>query len=87
MSTKDLLAKRRDRVIAVILGCKERECDQFLPPEAQARLRKVVLDELNMFTDLAIDLAATKSNDFVVNELFHRKLDEIHEAVVGNGVL
>lgn len=83
--SRDILAKRRDRLLAVILSFKERECDQYLPPEVQARLRKVILDEVNQFTELAIDLTNHSSGEtIVVNELFLQKLEAIHEVVVGS---
>lgn len=78
-----LLAKRRDKAIAVILSCKERECDGYLPVEVQARLRKVVLDQLNDLTDLAVDLlGSSDGKGMIINELFLEKLDAVYEAVV-----
>ncbi len=85
MNSGELLAKRRDRVIAIVLGVKERECDQHLPPEVQAKLRKVVLDQMNEFCELALDLLRSESGSGIVNEHFLEKLDAIHAAVVGNG--
>lgn len=82
----DLLAKRRDRAIAIILGIKEREIDPHLPPAARAKLRKVILDQLNEFYDLTLDLVATLDrDDVVINDLYLTKLTEIHEAVVIQG--
>lgn len=82
----DILAKRRDRSIAIILGVKERECDQYLPPEAKAKLRKVVLDQMNEFYDLCCDvMRSLDSGDAVLNERYLEKLDEIHRVVVTNG--
>lgn len=86
-SHKELLNKRRDRVIAIILGVKERECDEYLPPEVSAKLRKVVLDQVNELCDLASDLLRSEPEATVVNEIFLQKLEEIHEAVVGNVLL
>lgn len=83
---KTILAKRRDRCIAVILGVKESECDEYLPPEAKAALRKVVLDTVNDYFDLCLDLMRsleTEEPGFVVNELYLQMIDDIHEAVVG----
>ena len=87
-SYEQLLAKRRDRVIATILGIKERDCDPFLTAEASAKLRKVVLDQINEFYDLAADLIRSTGDQpaVVVNEHYvQRMLQEIHEVVVGNG--
>jgi hypothetical protein len=83
---KDLLAKRRDRVIAIILGTKERDCDQYLPKEAQAKLRKVVLDQVNEFYELTCDvLRSCDTDSMVMNDLYLQRLDEIHEVIVRNG--
>lgn len=79
----ELLAKRRDRAIAIILGVKERECDKFLSKESSAKLRKVVLDQVNESFDLVQDVLRSFDNgDVVLNEDYMRKLDEIHEHVV-----
>lgn len=83
----DILAKRRDRAIAIVLGVKERECDRFLPPQAQTKLRKVVLDQLNDLHELAMDLIRSldSNTDAVINEVWLQKIDEIHDAVVSDG--
>lgn len=74
----DILAKRRDRVIAIILGVKERECDKFLNPQASSKLRKVVLDQVNDYHDLCTDLIRSLDTDEVVlNEIFVDRLDMI----------
>lgn len=76
----DILAKRRDRAIAIVLGVKERECDRHLPPEARTKLRKVVLDQFNDLHDLSMDLIRSlDTGDFVVNEVYLDKLDAIYE--------
>ena len=78
----DILAKRRDRAIAIILGIKERECDRYLSAEAKGKLRKVVLDQLNDFHDLCMDLIRSLDNDEVVlNEVFVNRLDDIHASL------
>lgn len=88
----ELLGKRRDRAIAIILRAKEVECDRHLPPPASAKLRKVVLDQLNEVTDFALDLlrsyaeaAEAPGHQVAINELFLQRLVEIHEAVVLRG--
>lgn len=78
----DVLAKRRDRAAAIILGVKERECDRHLPDHVKAKLRKVVLDQLNEFYDLCLDLMRSlDTGEVVLNELYLRKIDEMHQAV------
>jgi hypothetical protein len=74
----DILAKRRDRVIAIILGVKERECDKYLNPQASSKLRKVVLDQVNDYHDLCTDLIRSlDTDDVVLNEIFVDRLDMI----------
>lgn len=81
----DLLSKRRDRAIAIILRTKEQEIDQFVPMDQSLKLRKVVLDQLNSFADLATDLISSLSDnsDVTLNEYWLDKLDEIHDVIVG----
>lgn len=78
----DILGRRRDRAIAIVLGVKERECDRHLPPEARQKLRKVVLDQFNDFHDLCADLMKSfDTGDVVLNELFVERLDRIHDTL------
>jgi hypothetical protein len=78
----ELLAKRRDRAIAIILGVKERECDRSLSPAVQAKLRKVILDQLNEFYDLALDLLRSLDrDDMVLNEFYLEKIAALHTDV------
>jgi hypothetical protein len=85
----DLINRRRDKAIAAILGVKEREADPHLPPDVRRALRKVVLDQLNDLSGLVGDLvgALTTAQDgtVVLNELYLRKIAEIHEAVTTTG--
>lgn len=78
----DLLAKRRDRAIAIILGVKERDCDSHLPPEARSKLRKVILDQINEFYEMAMDITRSlDTGDVTFNELYLEKLDALHSDV------
>lgn len=82
---RDLLEKRRNRAIAVILGVKERECDGQLNAPSSQKLRKVVLDQLNEFHDLVVDLLDSLDNgDVVLNEVYLRKIDDVHAVVVAS---
>lgn len=88
-SIQDALARRRQRVIAIILGVKERECDPYLPPEASAKLRKVVLDQVNEFHELMLDLTqgpkVSGESGVILNQFYLQKIDELYAAVVTNG--
>jgi hypothetical protein len=91
----DILAKRRDRAIATILNTKEQEVDPYLTDsprgrEAAAKLRKAVLDQLNDFHEMCLDvLRALETGDTVVlNDHYLQLLAEVHDAIVvrnGNG--
>lgn len=64
MRADEILRKRRDRAIAIILSVKEREVDPVLKNrQASHALRKVVLDQLNDFYTLAVDVAASSDVD------------------------
>lgn len=69
-----LLDRRKNRMIRIILGTKER-----LYPDEDGTLRKVVLDEVNDFFEQVRDIVISLENDrsVVVNQLFLDKLDEI----------
>lgn len=76
-----LLARRRDRAIAIILSFKERECDPYLPDEASRKLRKVILDQFNDFATLVNDVADT---GVILNQEYLEKLDAIFDSIEVN---
>lgn len=79
---KTLLAKRRDRSIAILLGYKERECDDHLPLHVRAGLRKAILDQINDFYELTLDLTNSLDDGSVaLNQVYLDKIDEIHRTV------
>lgn len=75
----NLVATRGNRASAALLGWiednlyQEYEIDQAM----RGRLRQQVLDQINMFKDLAMDIV--KSETAVLNEVYVQKLDQIHE--------
>jgi hypothetical protein len=79
------LAKRRDRAIAAILSFKEDQCDPYLPRPVSARLRKIVLDQLNEFFVVACTSMAQGSYDpnVILNEHYLQKINELHDVIVG----
>jgi hypothetical protein len=91
MRADEILKKRRDRAIAIVLSIKEREVDPLLATpagrEASKALRKVVLDQLNDFCEIALDVAASGDvATFEFNpEIWTRKINEIHRVVMNNG--
>lgn len=93
MRADEILKKRRDRAIAIVLSVKEREVDAILTDipggrAASKAMRKVVLDQINDFCDLALDVAGSSDvATFEFNpEIWLRKINEIHRAVTSNPV-
>jgi len=85
----DVLARRRDRGIAIILGMKERECDKYLSKEASGKLRKAILDQFNEFYEICVDvMRSLDSGDVTLNEHYveriEEKLSELHSAVLSS---
>lgn len=85
----DVLARRRDRSIAIILGVKERECDKHMTTEASGKLRKVILDQLNEYHDFVMDVCKSldNNNDVVLNEIYLDKIDAMYEQVVRRRIM
>ncbi len=79
---RELLERRKNRAIAIVLGVKERELDAQLTDEASRKLRKVVLDQFNDFSELCADLLESVggTGGVVLNEHYLQKLDAIYEA-------
>ena len=75
----NLVATRGNRTSASILSWFEEHLYGEVPEistQMQKQIRQVILDNVNAFKDLAIDIV--KSETAVINEEYMRKLDEIH---------
>jgi hypothetical protein len=78
-TTVNLVATRGNRTSAAILGWLEENLyEEYpdIPTGMQRRIRQMVLDNVNAFKDLAIDIV--KSESAVINEEWVSKLDAIH---------
>ncbi len=75
----NLVATRGNRCSAAILGWLEENVypEYEIDHDMQRRIRQHILDQVNSFKDLSIDIV--KSETAVVNELWVQKLAEIHE--------
>lgn len=75
----NLVATRGNRCSAAVLGWIEENIytKYEIDPSDQRKLRQQVLDQINMFKDLSIDIV--KSDSAVLNEVYVQKLDDIHE--------
>lgn len=79
---RKLLTKRKNRAIAIILSTKEELCDEFLPESSSLALRKVVLDQLNEFYDMCLDVVGQDTGDELsVNEIWLERLEQIYDYV------
>lgn len=78
-----VLEKRKNRVIKKILGTREELID--LPPAEAERFRKMVLDELNGYNELVLDIIG-ESEAFGIefNEHALELLSQINEGVNGS---
>ena len=76
----NLVATRGNRTSAAILGWFEENLYEEVPQittQMQKRIRQMVLDNVNAFKDLAIDIV--KSETAVINQEWVDKLDAIHD--------
>lgn len=75
----NLVATRGNRCSAAILGWLEENVYPHydIDTQMQRRIRTQILDQINAFKDLAIDIV--KSENAVMNEVWIEKLDEMHE--------
>ena len=78
MDARDLLDRQKNRSLARILSAN----DELVPASARPQLRKVVLEEVNDFCELAVCLLETVADETsILNEAWLDKLEEIHRAV------
>jgi hypothetical protein len=76
----NLVATRGNRTSAAILGWLEENLYTEVPQistETQKRIRQMILDQVNAFKDLSIDIV--KSESAVINQEWVDKLDAIHD--------
>lgn len=71
VSPVDFVKKRRDRVLATILSYKEINVDRYLPQAERENLRRIILNNVNDFNDLVLDmLKATAEPHVETNQLY-----------------
>ena len=79
----NLVQTRGNRVSATMLSWLEDNVYEFLEEDLQRRTRQMVLDNVNGFKDLTIDIV--KSDTAYMNQLWVEKLAEIHKEIRRNG--
>lgn len=68
--------------MAVILGMKEREVDQYLPDKIREKLRKVVLDQMNDYHELCLDvIRSLDTGEVTLNDVYLKMIEDIHKNV------
>lgn len=74
----NLVATRGNRVTATILGSLEAEIYErhSVPVDIQKKVRQIVLDQLNGYKDLVIDIV--KSDTAVMNDHYVETVEAIH---------
>lgn len=72
----ELLARRKNRALAIILSTKEKECDEFLPDYASYKMRKVILDQVNELFEYTEDIidALTSGVEIAANEYYLERI-------------
>jgi len=80
MSEQGLLERRVKRCIATILSAKEKEIDRYITEEQANAFRKVILDEINEFYSLVIDVMNDNINQEFLDML--DMLEDIHGALI-----
>lgn len=76
------MRREMQRTARRILTAKDRMVDPHVPPATAAKLRTVVLDELNRFRAVATHIAESVADGDDINELV---LPFIAETAVGRG--
>lgn len=87
-SIRELLTRRKNRAAAIILGVKDDECDFYLPEDVSKSLRKAILDQMNDFYDVCVDVIESLDNEsYVMNDHYLEKIDEIYMCIVEDRIL
>ena len=82
VNVEDVVSRRCNKVIAIILRYKDEHLDPYLPEETANEFRTLVLDQINDLHDLFVDLLkVSKDDSAVVNEHYLALLEEVHVAV------
>lgn len=80
--TKASIAKRRDKAIAVILRAKEDECDSYLPPDVRAKFRKTILDQVNEYHEMTMEILKFSLGTAAINDEFvDRLVDQMDQTL------
>lgn len=85
MNVEDVVSRRCNKAIAIILRAKDTQLDPYLPEEVSDAFRTLILDQINDLQDLFVDLLkVSKDDSVVVNEHYLAMLEELHSTIVGS---
>jgi len=73
----NLVAKRGNRCSATILTFLEDQAKPRLDPGEWERMRQVILDNVNDFKDLAIDIVRSETD--IINDRWLEQITAIHD--------
>lgn len=78
----EMLGRRRDRAISIVLKFKDKECDPHLPDQTRRKFRKIILDQMNDIADFAADVCRSlDTGEYTLNQIYIDKLNDIHKYV------
>lgn len=81
---RDLIERRKNKAIRQILDRQDELIDDAVSRSAALALRKVVLDELNDFTDVVLGLVAHTTDDsYAYNTVALEMIAAVYERVTG----
>lgn len=80
---RNLVSTRAKRASATVLGYLEDNVYEYVPAAQQTQIRKVILDNINGLSDLAMDIVRAETgeiNEFWIEELrkIHTSLERLH---------
>lgn len=86
MNELEFVKKRRDRVLATILSYKELNIDHRLSQAERDGLRRVILNNVNDFNDLVLDIlkahiATVPETHVELNDLYYQALVRIESKI------
>lgn len=83
MDEVGLLERRMKRCIATILSAKERDIDRYIPDDVANAFRKTILDQINEFYCLVVDIYNQNINQEFLEML--EMVEDIHGILTNRG--
>lgn len=77
-SNREILRRRKDRLLATILSYKDNYLDEYLPDDLASEARGFLLDEINDFYHYASSFV---DESYIHNEAFLERFDKMFDMV------